>query len=273
MTCPTLLEWDLRTPTRGVANRRSFSEGGHANIASPIPKNPTPDEGGDTLEKIADDNEVECVLRRDRRRARPRPCRCRGGLSSCYSERVLEPSLLLPERPRPLKRSEYDRLVAMGAFDDERVELLYGTLVAMSPQDPGHTSPIGRLNMLLVPALVGRALIRVQSPFIAADESEPEPDLAIVPLGDYRKAHPDRAHLLIEVAVSSAKKDRLVKAPLYARSGVDEYWLVDVANGRIEVYRDPSAGGYLRMADHGPGAKVVVEAFPDVAVRVDDVFS
>lgn len=185
---------------------------------------------------------------------------------------MLEPSLILPEQPRPLKRSEYDRLVAMGAFEDERVELLYGTLVAMSPQDPGHTSPIGQLTMLLVPALVGRALVRVQAPLVAADESEPEPDLAIVPIGDYRGAHPDCAHLVIEVAVSSAKKDRLVKAPLYCGSGFTEYWLVDVARGRIEVYRDPSPGGYRLTTDHGPGETIHIEAFPDVAVRVDDVF-
>jgi Uma2 family endonuclease len=186
---------------------------------------------------------------------------------------VLEPSLLLPEHPRPLKRSEYDRLVAMGAFEDERVELLYGTLIAMSPQDPGHTSPIGQLNMLLVPALVGRALVRVQSPFVAADESEPEPDLAIVPLGDYRKAHPDRAYLVIEVALSSTKKDRLVKAPLYACSGVGEYWLVDVTAGHIEVYRRPSGGRYQQWIDHGPDATIAMEAFPDIAVRIADIFA
>ena len=149
---------------------------------------------------------------------------------------MLRPDLILPEKPRPLKRSEYDRLVAMGAFADERIELLYGTLVAMSPQDPGHTSPIGVLNMLLVPALVGRALVRVQSPLIACDESEPEPDVAVVPLGSYRTAHPDRAQLVIEVALSSMKKDRLVKAPLYASSGFEEYWLVDVAAGAVSSF-------------------------------------
>ena len=184
---------------------------------------------------------------------------------------MLEPSLILPEKPRPLKRSEYDRLVAMGAFDEERVELLYGTLVAMSPQDPGHTSPIGKLTMLIVPAIVGRALVRVQSPLVAVDESEPEPDLAIVPLGDYRSAHPDRAYLVIEVAVSSAKKDRVVKAPLYARSGFAEYWLVDVTAGCVEVYREPGPDGYRVTTRHGAGETIHVAAFSDVAIRVDDV--
>jgi len=190
----------------------------------------------------------------------------------CYADDVLEPSLIHPEKQRPLKRSEYDRLVAMGAFEDERVELLYGTLVAMSPQDPGHTSPIGQLTMLLVPALVGRALVRVQSPLVARDESEPEPDVAVVPLGDYRSVHPDRAHLVIEVALSSVKKDRLVKAPLYAASGITEYWLVDVVAGHIEVYRGPSAEGYRQTTRCGAGETIHVEVFPDVSIRVDDVF-
>jgi Uma2 family endonuclease len=187
---------------------------------------------------------------------------------------MLEPSLIQPERTRPLKRAEYDRLVELGAFDNERVELLRGTLVAMSPQDPEHTSPIGRLTMLLVPLFVGRALVRVQSPLVAADESEPEPDLAIVPLGDYRKAHPDRAQLVIEVAFSSSKKDRLVKAPLYAESGFPEYWLVDVQGGFIEVHREPTPrDGYRRVTRHGQGESVTALQFPDVAIRVDDVFA
>ena len=127
--------------------------------------------------------------------------------------------------------------------------------------------------MLLVPSLVGRALVRVRSQLIATDESEPEPDLAVVPLGDYRSVHPDRAHLVIEVAVTSANKDRLVKGPLYARSGFTEYWLVDVANGCIEVYRDPSADGYRLATRHGAGETIHVAAFTDVTVRVDDIFA
>lgn len=186
---------------------------------------------------------------------------------------MLEPHLIEPEVSRPLKRSEYDRLVAMGAFEGERVELLYGTLVAMSPQDPAHTSPIGRLNMVLAPALAGRAIVRVQCPLVACDESEPEPDVAVVPLGDYRSAHPSVADLVIEVALSSLKKDRLVKAPLYARSGFLEYWLVDVGATCIEVYRRPSSDGYQDHISVGLGDKVAIEAFPDVVVGVADVFA
>ena len=186
---------------------------------------------------------------------------------------MLEPSLIEPEKPRPLKRSEYDQLVKMGVFEGERVELLYGTLVAMTPQNPAHMSPIGRLTMLLAPALAGRAIVRVQGPLIACDESEPEPDFAIVPPGDYRTAHPDTAYLVIEVANSSLRKDRLVKAPLYARSGFPEYWLVDVGASCIEVYRGPSPDGYRDVVSVGSGQTVAIETFPDVVIRVDDVFA
>ena len=177
----------------------------------------------------------------------------------CYAEGVLEPNQIAPEKPRPLKRVEYDQLVKLGVFEDERVELLYGTLVAMSPQDPQHTSPIGRLTMLLVPALAARAIVRVQCPLVACDESEPEPDFAIVPLGDYRADHPDFANLVIEVAASSLKKDRGVKAPLYARSGFQEYWLVDVPGRCIEIRRRPRDGRYdeLRTLRTGESIRLV----------------
>ncbi len=143
-----------------------------------------------------------------------------------------------------MRRAEYERLVALGAFEDERVELLHGVLVDMSPNKPGHVSPIDRLTMILVPALVGRAIVRVQSPIAAGDESEPEPDLAVVPPGDYRQEHPAHALLVIEVALSSLNKDRHVKAPLYAASGFLEYWIVDVAGQAVEVHAAPADGVY-----------------------------
>ena len=143
---------------------------------------------------------------------------------------MLDVQLLAPQTTRALRREEYDRLVAMGAFEAERVELIEGVLVTISPNDPQHASLVQVLNELLLPVLLGRALVRVQLPLVAAHESEPEPDIAIVPLGDYRRAHPDRAHCIIEVANSSVSKDRNIKAPLYAASGFLEYWLV---NGRL----------------------------------------
>ncbi len=187
---------------------------------------------------------------------------------------MLEPALLLPERPRPLKRAEYDRLVALGVFEDERIELLHGVLVGMSPNDPGHASPIDRLTMILVTALSGRAIVRIQQPIVALDESEPQPDLAVVPLGDYRKEHPARALLVIEVALSSLNKDRKVKAPLYAASSFQEYWIVDVRAQAIEVHRSPVGDdGYTTVTHHAQGEFLRPEAFPDVSVSVAEVFA
>lgn len=96
---------------------------------------------------------------------------------------MIDPSLLTPDRLRPLRRVEYDRLVEMGAFEGQRVELLYGMVVAMSPHGPPHDSSIEELNELLVRALAGRARVRIQFAFAASDGSEPEPDVAVVPKG------------------------------------------------------------------------------------------
>src|SRR5205823_4427328 len=90
--------------------------------------------------------------------------------------------------------------------------------------------------------LAGRARVHPQLTFIAADESEPEPDIAIVPEGSHAKEHPDRAYLLIEVAESSLDYDRETKGPLYATSRVDEYWIVDVAGRAVELYARSVAG-------------------------------
>ena len=127
------------------------------------------------------------------------------------------------------------------------------------------------LTQILVPPLVGRAAVRVQLPIVAADESEPEPDVAVVPLGDYSREHPATAFLVIEVADSSIRKDRLVKAPLYAKSRFGEYWLFDVRTRSVEVHRGASPDGWASVTRHGAGEILVPEAFPDVAVAVNDV--
>jgi Uma2 family endonuclease len=185
---------------------------------------------------------------------------------------MLDTALLAPQKPRPLKRAEYDRLVAAGVFEDERVELIEGVIVTMSPNNPEHASPIQILNELLVPALVGRAIVRIQLSIVAARESEPEPDVAIVPLGDYRHAHPTQAHCIIEVAHSSVSKDRNIKAPLYAASGFGEYWLVNVPEQVIEVFRDSDGTQYRSRTRAAVDEAVTLEAFPDVTIPVAKLF-
>jgi len=185
---------------------------------------------------------------------------------------MLDVSLLAPQTTRALRREEYERLVALGAFEDERVELIEGVIVTMSPNNPEHASPIQVLTKLLVLALGGRAEVRIQMSIVAARESVPEPDVAIVPLGDYRHAHPSQAHCIIEVANSSVSKDRNIKAPLYAASGFREYWLVNVPEQVVEVFRDPGEAEYRLRARFGVGDSIELEAFPDVEVEVAKLF-
>jgi Uma2 family endonuclease len=184
---------------------------------------------------------------------------------------MLDVALIAPEKPRRLTRAEYDEIVAAGVFGNDRVELLEGVVVSMSPNHPEHASPVQLLTEALVRALAGRAMVRGQLPLVASDDSEPEPDVAVVPVGDYSRQHPDAAYLVIEVASSSLRKDRLVKAPLYAKSGFQEYWVVDVGARTIEVYRGPSADGWAVVTRHGAGEAVHLEAFPDVSVTVDAI--
>jgi Uma2 family endonuclease len=185
---------------------------------------------------------------------------------------MLDARDLAPETTRALRRSEYDRLVASGAFEDERIELIEGVLVTMSPNDPEHANPVQVLTQVLILALAGRAVVRIQLPIIAARESEPEPDVVIAPLGDYRRVHPDQAHCVIEVANSSVGKDRNIKAPLYAASGFREYWLVNVPEQVIEVFRNPDAEQYRQRTRHAVGETISLEAFPDVRLEIAQLF-
>jgi Uma2 family endonuclease len=177
---------------------------------------------------------------------------------------------LAPERVRPLRRVEYERLVAEGAFDDERVELLGGLIVEMSPRDPRHDFAIERLNARLVALARGRASVRPQLSFIASDDSVPESDLALVPIADYSVAHPTSALLVIEVANASLRKDRSIKAEVYARAGVPEYWVVDLAGRCVEVRTEPEDGVYTKVETAHLGDKLALRCLDGAEVEVSD---
>ena len=176
--------------------------------------------------------------------------------------------ILRSEALRPLKRVEYERLVECGSFADERVELLRGFLVRMSPQGEPHWKSIALLNKLLVPALGDRADVVSHSPFAADEDSEPEPDLMVIPSIVATRGAPARALLVVEASDSSLRRDRTIKGPMYAASKVPEYWILDLAAGEVEVCRDPGPDGYREVTRHGPDATIALLAFPDVSVRV-----
>jgi Uma2 family endonuclease len=176
-----------------------------------------------------------------------------------------------PLRIRPLRRIEYDRLVELGVFDeDEKIELLRGALVAMSPQGSPHADCAAQLAQLLGRRFADRAHVRAHSPFAATDDSEPEPDVAAYPPGRYASGHPTTAFLLVEVAESSLRKDRGVKAEIYAEAGVPEYWIVDLVHGTVEVQTQPAYGRYTRIVTYSRGARIGLVSFPDLEVATDD---
>jgi Uma2 family endonuclease len=147
-------------------------------------------------------------------------------------------------RTRRWKRVEYERLVDLGVFEPgERLELLDGLLAVREPQGSRHAAGIRRVVEALRRALGEAWQIDSQLPIALDDDSEPEPDVSVVARDSaaYRHGHPSRPVLVVEVAESSYEVDRHYKMSLYARAGVPEYWIVDVARDRLEVHRDPVA--------------------------------
>ena len=137
-------------------------------------------------------------------------------------------------------KERYFRLVVEGVLQpDDRVELLEGVVVAMAPQNPRH-AVAGDLVADAVRRAVGeRGAVRVQRSFVAGRYSVPEPAVAVVPgrLRDYGRSRPTAALLVVEVADSSLAQDRITKAAIYAAAGIPEYWIVNLRNDHVEVFR------------------------------------
>jgi Uma2 family endonuclease len=154
---------------------------------------------------------------------------------------------LQSERLRPLLRVEYDRLVDLGFFEDEKIELLRGVLVEMSPQGDAHASIAESIAQRFASMLpFDEYRVRAHSPFAATDDSEPEPDVMVSRRVAGQPGHPTAALLLIEVALDSLRKDRKLKLGIYAEAGVPEYWIIDVEHERVEVYTEPHGREYRR---------------------------
>ena len=185
---------------------------------------------------------------------------------------MLDVTQLDPEQRRPITRAEYDAMGEAGLFQDERVELLDGVIVRMSPRSVPHDDVIERLSEILLPKLVGRARVRIQLAFAASDYSEPEPDLMIVPKDEPRSDHPQHATLVIEVSASSLRFDRTTKASIYARAGVLAYFVVNVAERSIEAYGAPESGRYSEVTVLRDEGRLAVPGFPDVTFSVSEVF-
>jgi Uma2 family endonuclease len=175
-----------------------------------------------------------------------------------------------PELFRPLKRSEYERLIELGVFDDERVELIRGVLVKMSPQEAPHASTVQKLTELLIARLRERGSVRVRLPLALSEDTELEPDVAVVPLGDYAIEHPRTALLIIEVADSTLNKDR-GKAAVYASAGIPEYWIVNLGARAVEVYVSPEGDRYAEVRTLRTGDTLRSQTLPELAIAVAEI--
>ena len=181
---------------------------------------------------------------------------------------------------RRWKRTEYERLVHLGVFEGEPIELIGGQLVVAEPQYPYHASSISAVDYAVRASLPSGWLVRMQSPVSLDDESEPEPDLVVVPgrPGDYRHAHPALPVLAIEVAESSLAFDRAHKGSLYARAGIQDYWIVNLVDRVLEVYRDPVADSsavygwrYRSVSSLSPADIATPLAFSSSRIAVADL--
>lgn len=171
---------------------------------------------------------------------------------------------------------DYHRMAEAGVLsEDDRVELLEGEVIVMSPIGNRHAACVERLVDRLKAAVSGRAMVRAQNPVVLSPDSEPEPDLAVVkPRDDYYASQtpgPRDVYFLVEVAETSLEEDRAVKVPLYARHGVPEAWLVDLAAGRVEVFSDPAAEGYRSVERCETGMTVTARSFPGLSITVREI--
>lgn len=178
-----------------------------------------------------------------------------------------------PQKHTPYSAKEYFELAEVGIISpDEKAELLDGIVVAMSPQSPRHAACVYRATRTLVDAVPQATIVRTQMPFLAADRSVPEPDIAVVPgeESDYETAHLRRAYLVIEVAEATLAQDRLTKATIYARAAVPQYWILNLRDGVVEWFREPDRwnASYRQTGRATAGQGLQIEAFPGVSVQV-----
>lgn len=194
------------------------------------------------------------------------------------------PRLTLNETPlsewqpnlRLLTSSEYERMIAAGIFnEDDRIELLEGVIIEMSPKGMKHAASTDRAARHFIRLLGERVIVRNQNPILLNDHSEPEPDLVLAALEEFEYAnrHPRPAdvYLVLEVADTTLAYDRHSKGLSYANAGIVQYLILNVNEMEIEDYREPSADGYRRKQTYKAGQSFKLAAFPDVIVKVSDL--
>lgn len=183
-------------------------------------------------------------------------------------------------RAKPARRlftvDEYLRMGEAGILDeDERVELIEGEILLMTPIGSPHAACVNRFTAWLVPALAGRAIVSVQNPVRLSSRTMPQPDLALLRFRRdyYANAHPDPEDilLLVEVSDTTFRYDRDRKPPLYAAAGIPEAWIANLRTGSVLIGREPSAGAYQQVETVGREGTLSPAAFPDLTLQVQDL--
>ena len=172
--------------------------------------------------------------------------------------------------------AEYERMGQIGIFsEDERVELVCGEVIEMSPIGERHAASVNVLDEIVRERLGRSVTVSVQNPVLLDDFSEPQPDLLILKrrADFYKHAHPrpEDVLIVIEVSDSTLELDRAVKVPLYAGAGVPEAWLVNLPEERIEVYSDPVGGEYQTVRSYARGQKLQSHTLASLRISVSKV--
>jgi len=172
---------------------------------------------------------------------------------------------------------QYHKMVDSGILkEDDRVELIRGEIIEMSPIGTKHSACVARLTRLFTVLLGTRAIVWAQNPIVLQNHSEPQPDVTLLKPRDdfYESAHPqpEDIYLLIEVADTTVKYDKEVKIPLYAEDGIIEVWLVDINEETVELYREPAANGYQNLRKFVVGENLSIGVFSDVNINVKEIF-
>ncbi len=158
---------------------------------------------------------------------------------------------------------------------EERVELIAGQIIKMTAKGTAHGAAVGRTDKLMQNRLREQAWIRIEQPVVLDDASEPEPDVAVVRLDplDYADHHPtpSEVYLLIEVADSSLKYERETKGKAYARSGIADYWVLDVIDRKLHVFREPAQEGYQSEVIFSQESSVSPLQFPTLEIALQDM--
>lgn len=181
-----------------------------------------------------------------------------------------------PVRRHKLSVEDFHKLGEAGVLhEDSRVELIEGELIDMAPIGSPHAGTVNRLVSLFSGAVTSE-VVHVQNPITLDDYSEPQPDLAVLkPCADfYRAALPTASDvlLLIEVSDTTLAYDRGPKLDLYSRHGIEDVWIVNLADRQLEVFRNPSPEGYRARSQYGAGDFVAALALPDFLVEVATLF-